>query len=72
MLGDDVADPILNALKIAGQRGMSRGEIYELFGGHQPKWRTNAALRLLAEKGLGRRELQKGTGGRPAEIWFAL
>jgi hypothetical protein len=73
VLGDEVADPILNALKRAGQRGMSRWEIRDLFGGHQPKWRIDAALRLLAEKGLGRMEMQReGTRGRPAEMWFAL
>ena len=73
MLGDDVADPILNALKRAGQSGVSRWEIRDLFGGHQPKWRIDAALRLLAEKRLGRMELHNSGGrGRPAEMWFAL
>jgi hypothetical protein len=70
-LGDEVADTILRALKNAGERGMSRTTIYNLFSGHQPKGRTDAALGLLAEKGRARVELQGGSRGRPLEMWFA-
>jgi hypothetical protein len=74
MLGDEVADPILNALRAAGQKGLSRTEIRELFGGHELKWRIDVALRSLEEKGLGRMVVQAPPGGRgrPAEIWLAL
>jgi hypothetical protein len=70
-LGDEVADTILRALKNARPNGMSRTTIYNLFSGHQPKGRTDAALGLLAEKGRVRVEIQGGTRGRPFEIWFA-
>jgi Bifunctional DNA primase/polymerase, N-terminal/Protein of unknown function (DUF3987)/Primase C terminal 2 (PriCT-2) len=70
-LGDEVADTILRGLKNAGRNGMSRATIRDLFGGHKSKERTDAALALLAEKGLARVELQGGTRGRPLEMWFA-
>src|SRR5262249_14960114 len=69
-LGDDVADTILGALKNAGQSGMTRSMIRDLFGGHQSKARTDTALGLLAKNGRARVELQKGKG-RPFEGWFA-
>jgi Protein of unknown function (DUF3987) len=69
-LGDEVADAILRALKNAGRNGMSRSMIRDLFGGHQSKARTDAALGLLAERGAARAELQGGTKGRPLEMWF--
>jgi Bifunctional DNA primase/polymerase, N-terminal/Protein of unknown function (DUF3987)/Primase C terminal 2 (PriCT-2) len=69
-LGDEVADAILRALKIAGRVGLSRTDIRDRFGRNQLAARTDAALALLAEKGLARFEIHHGGRGRPAEIWF--
>jgi hypothetical protein len=70
-LGDEVADTILRALKDAGREGMSRSMIRDLFGGHQSKGRTDAALGLLAEKGRARVETRVSRG-RPFEMWLAI
>lgn len=67
MLGDPIADTILNALR--GQPdGLSRNEIMNLLGRHQSSDRVAAALTLLANKGIAT-STHKATGGRPVEIW---
>jgi hypothetical protein len=69
-LGDPVADDILRALRRAGDEGLSRTQIRELFGGHKRSQRIDGALALLHALGLAvmaRRE----TGGRPVEVWTA-
>jgi hypothetical protein len=71
MLGDAVADDILSALPQAGGAGMTRTEIRDLFGKHKSADRINAALALLAGKGLARSATSQ-TGGRAAEVWFAV
>lgn len=69
-LGDPVADELLEALRRAGDEGLSRTAMRDLLGRHQRAERINAALELLATRGLARRtEMQ--TGGRPSEVWRA-
>jgi hypothetical protein len=69
-LGDPVADDILRALRRAGEEGLTRTQIRELFAGHRRSNRIDAALGVLHGLGLAvmaRRE----TGGRPVELWTA-
>ncbi len=68
--GDPVADEIAEALKAAGDEGLSRTQIRDLFGRNKSADRINGALGLLLK--LGRvRQANEPTGGRPVERWFA-
>ncbi len=69
-LGDVVADELLAALRRAGDAGLTRSAIRDLFGRHQRGERMTAALELLATRGLARRT-EEQTGGRPSEVWRA-
>ena len=69
-LGDPVADELLVALRRAGDAGLTRTAIRDLLGRHQRAERINAALDLLASRGLARRT-EEQTGGRPSEVWRA-
>jgi hypothetical protein len=71
-LGDEVADAILRALKQAGQNGISRTMIRDLFGGHHSKARVDAALGLLAQKGRARSAPQTTGRHRPTEMWYLV
>jgi hypothetical protein len=68
--GDPVADAILQALRNAGDSGLTRTEIRDLFKRHQGADRINAALGELLRLGRVRRETEQ-TGGRPTERWVA-
>jgi len=68
--GDPVADAILQALRNAGDSGLTRTEIRDLFKRHQGAERINAALGELLRLGRVRRETEQ-TGGRPTERWVA-
>jgi hypothetical protein len=70
MLGDPVADEILRALRQAGDGGMSRTGIRDLFGRHGKTDQIDRALTLLEVASRARCETQR-TGGRPGEYWFA-
>jgi hypothetical protein len=70
-LGDPVADEILRALRGAGAAGLRRAEIRELFSRNRSAAEIGRALDLLERLGLAYREVEKDTGGRPAERWFA-
>jgi hypothetical protein len=70
LLGDPVADEIARALQHAGQEGMSRTAIRDLFGRNRAGDRIGAALALLATQGRARMETRK-TSGHPAEVWVA-
>jgi hypothetical protein len=70
MLGDPVADEIMLALRQAGNAGMSRTAIRDLFGRHRSGDRIGAALALLTTRGWARMAMQ-ATAGRPSETWFA-
>jgi hypothetical protein len=69
--GDPVADQILEALRCAGPVGMSRTEIHHVFKRHRSAERISQALALLLKTGRAHRKLDKDTGGRPSERWFA-
>jgi hypothetical protein len=71
-LGDPVADAIMAALKRAGEKGLTRTQIYsDLFRRNVPRDRIEAALSALAGAGLARAEKRSG-GGRPIEVWVCL
>jgi hypothetical protein len=69
-LGDPIADELLRAVRAAGNQGMTRTEIRDLFKRHKGAEQINRVLVKLLEYGSIRRE-QTTTGGRPAERWFA-
>jgi hypothetical protein len=67
--GDPVADNILEVLRGAGNDGLTRTAIRDLFGRHTSAERINQALGELLR--LGRvRKTSEHTGGRPTERWF--
>jgi Protein of unknown function (DUF3987) len=69
-LGDPVADDILRALRRAGEAGLTRTQIRDLFGRHKQADRIDRALAVL--HGLGFAQMAKQeTGGRPVEVWTA-
>jgi hypothetical protein len=71
-LGDPVADQIADALRGAGQNGMTRTQISGLFGRNQSGERLGAALALLLSRGLALSVSKPNeAGGRPAEVWIA-
>jgi hypothetical protein len=70
-LGDPVADEILRALQRAGDAGMSRTELRDLFARHRSADQIRRALTMLATSGNARLKARSDTGGRPVEIWFA-
>ena len=68
MLGDDVADSIMTALKGAGSTGLGRTEISKLFSRHVPSARITTVLETL--KGAGRAERVPGLlGGHGEQRW---
>jgi hypothetical protein len=68
-MGDSVADTILLALGAAGEDGMTRTQIRDLFGRNVKADRITPALTLLFKE--GRLSVsRKSTGGRPVERWF--
>jgi hypothetical protein len=69
-LGDPVADAILNALREAGEDGLTRTQLRDLFGRHKDSTRIEAALNLLREHGKADHRTQP-TDGRAAEVWLA-
>ena len=69
-LGDRTADEIMRRLERAGDAGLTRTEISDLFKRHLSADRLGAALDLLRRK--GRATCQTvSTGGRPVELWRA-
>jgi hypothetical protein len=71
LLGDTVADTVLRALRAAGATGLTRSEISNLFGRNLAADKIGLALTALLTAGKARRASQK-TGGRSAEIWYAV
>jgi hypothetical protein len=69
-IGNAMADEILRALRQVGHDGMTRTEISNLFGRNRSADRIGAALALLLQHGKARR-IQRGTQGRPIEVWIA-
>jgi hypothetical protein len=70
MLGDPVADEILQALRRNGDAGMTRTDISGLFGRHRSSAQIEASLAALAGAGKAKSSTREN-GGRPAEVWFA-
>ncbi len=71
-LGDPVADEILEALRKAGEKGLTRTEIRDLFNRHVSGKRLTLALGSLAQAGLARAVRDASRPGRPVEKWFAV
>lgn len=71
--GDALADEILEAFKDAGEAGVTRNEIYELFGRNQRRNRIGAVLRDLEAHGRASKQKDRREGpGRPTERWFLV
>jgi len=68
-IGDVVADEILRLLKEAGQTGLTRTDISNLFGRHKSSSQIDKALSMLAEKGLAQYKKTMSEYNRPVEIW---
>jgi predicted transcriptional regulator len=66
--GDAVADRIVVALEEEPD-GLTRTDLFHLFGRHRSRDRIDEALSLLELLGRVRREKVE-TGGRPAERWL--
>ena len=69
--GNAVADDILALLKSC-PKGVTRTDISNFFGRNLPAARLKGALNELLTAGRARVELNSETGGRPAEVWFAI
>jgi len=69
-LGDRIADEIMRRLLAAGDTGMARTRIRDLFNRNLTADRIGAALKLLQQKGRATCETVT-TDGRPAEVWRA-
>lgn len=69
-LGDRIADEILRRLKQAGDAGMTRTDIRDVFARNQSAERIGAALELLQRRCQATCEMVS-TGGRPTELWRA-
>ncbi len=70
--GDPVADQVMEALRAAGEDGMSRTELRDLFGRNRSADRINQALALLAKLGRVRRDKEQSSGRGPkVERWFS-
>jgi hypothetical protein len=68
-VGDPFADKILDAIREAGEEGLSRTEIRSVVGGHVPAGEIDRALRFLAARGLADEQVV-ATPGRPAHRWI--
>ncbi len=69
-LGDRTADEIMRRLAKAGDAGLTRTELRDLFNRHITADKLGAALEMLQRKGKATCETVS-TGGRPSEIWRA-
>jgi hypothetical protein len=70
--GDPIADTILAAVRRAAPEGVTRTAIRDVFGRNVSADRIEGALTRLAANRLARMGTDAETGGRPAEIWFAI
>jgi hypothetical protein len=70
-LGDPTSDELLNALRAAGESGLTRNEMRDHFSRHKSAEEIGRALSVLAEAGRARRGERRSEGGRPPEIWIA-
>jgi len=70
LTGDSVADTVLHALR-ESPGGLSRSEIFRLFGNNRGAGELDAALLNLTDGGLIRAERDTATGGAPKTTWHA-
>jgi hypothetical protein len=71
LVGDDVADTILQALRVASPNGITRTEISALFSRHVSSSRLSLSLDLLRR--LGRARVGVTLSNRhKIETWFAI
>ena len=66
--GDRVLDTLVSALRNAGDGGLTRTEIRDLFSGHTKSNEVERALMTLLSQGSASRTSEE-TGGRPIERW---
>ena len=73
-IGDPFADELLIELRKVGAGGLTRAELYNLWGRNRSSEDIGKALRLLLKHDkVQRRERPSSSGrGRPAEIWAAI
>jgi hypothetical protein len=69
-LGDPIADEIMQVMRQAGDEGLTRTQIRDLFGRNRNADRIQFALSTIARAGKARM-VPKSTGGKPAEVWIA-
>ena len=69
LLGDPVADAILLALRRQGDDGLSRNDIYEMFGRNKSKSAITDALQKLFTAGKATKYKRGNGRGRPEEVW---
>jgi DNA primase RepB-like protein len=73
-VGSAFADELLRVLRESG--GMSRNDIHNAFARNKKHEQTSAALDLLRERGLAKKEKRppkgKAAGGRPIEFWLPI
>ncbi|ACX51565.1 hypothetical protein Adeg_0412 [Ammonifex degensii KC4] len=69
-LGDRIAGRVVQALEVAGEKGLTRTQLYRLFKPRIPSDRLGEILEdLLASGVVERIEEGRGERGRPAERW---
>jgi hypothetical protein len=69
MIGNADADRIVEGLLVAGESGLSRTAVRDLFSHDRKAAAIDVALALLRDAGVAVRGLVE-TGGRPAEWWW--
>jgi hypothetical protein len=67
--GDPTADAIAEALRQAGQEGLSRTQMSDIFNRNKPATAIAQAITLLEQAGLAGKFEQPGPGGRMTERW---
>jgi len=72
MTGDPIVDRILEALRAAPNRTLTRTDTNDLFAGNKGTRQIQAALDLLFRELRLVRSGKVKTAGRPAEIWQLL
>ena len=72
VVAEKTEDVIAAALRQAGETGMTRTEMRDLFGRHRKGHEIDAALAALAAKGKATCIMGAVTGGRPPTVWIEL
>ena len=72
VVGDPIEEVISAALVRAGEIGLTRTEIRDLFGRHRKRHEIDGALAKLEAERRATRVIGDMTGGRPPQVWIAL